>query len=104
MKLGQAREYAFDMALIHISETDAINDFASVLARGRAGEEIVIESNRDPVALVRPAAARTVRLLSESLKRARGHGSTVTLDGDFAGDLEDIIGRHPEPLNPPAWD
>jgi antitoxin (DNA-binding transcriptional repressor) of toxin-antitoxin stability system len=103
MKLGQAREYAFDMALIHISETDAINDFASVLARVRAGEEIVIESNRGPVALVRPAG-RPVRLLSESLKRAREHGSTVTLDGDFAGDLEDIIGRHPEPLNPPAWD
>ena len=70
------------MALIHISEADAINDFASVLARVRAGEEIVIESNRNPIALVRPAA-EPVRLLSESLRRAKERGSTVTLDGDF---------------------
>jgi antitoxin (DNA-binding transcriptional repressor) of toxin-antitoxin stability system len=93
------------MALIHISEADAINDFASVLARVRAGEEIVIESNRNPIALVRPAAERPVRLLSESLRRAKERGSTVTLDGDFTRDLEEAVSRHPEPLNPPpAWD
>ncbi len=30
--------------------------------------------------------------------------STVTLDGEFDRDLEEIICRHHEPLNPPAWD
>ena len=90
------------MALVHVSETEAINDFASVLARVRAGEEIVIGSNKDPIALVRPAVESPVRLLSESLKRAKEHGSTVTLDGEFTRDLEDAISRHPEPLNPPA--
>ena len=92
------------MALTHISEADAINDFASVLARVRAGEEIVIESDKDPVALVRPAAKRPVRLLSESLRRAREHGSKVTLDGGFTNDLEQVVRGHPEALTPPAWD
>jgi hypothetical protein len=45
-----------------------------------------------------------VRLLSESLRLAREHGSTVTLDEDFERDLEEIINSHREPLNPPAWD
>lgn len=99
-----ARKNILGDGLIHISETDAINDFASVLARVRAGEEIVIESNRDPVALVRPAVDRPVRLLSESLRRARENGSKNTLDGNFTGDLEDIISRHPEPLTATAWD
>jgi antitoxin (DNA-binding transcriptional repressor) of toxin-antitoxin stability system len=89
------------MALIHISETDAINDFASVLDRVRAGEEIVIESNEDAIALVRPIASRPVRLLSESLKRAREHGSKITLDGGFTRDLESVVGSHPEALNHP---
>ena len=43
-------------------------------------------------------------MLSESIALAEAHGSTVTLDGDFARDLEDIINSHREPLNPPAWD
>ncbi len=31
------------------------------------------------------------RLLSESIALAEAHGSTATLDGDFARDLEEII-------------
>jgi hypothetical protein len=52
---------------------------------------------------VRPAE-RYVRLLSESLRLAKEHGSKATLDGDFERDLEEIINSHREPLNPPAWD
>ena len=44
------------------------------------------------------------RLLSESIALAEAHGSTVTLDGDFGRNLEEIINSHREPLNPPAWD
>jgi hypothetical protein len=55
------------------------------------------------VAVLRPAEPH-VRLLSESLRLAREHGSTVTLDKDFERDLEEIINSHREPLNPPAWD
>lgn len=92
------------MALRHISEADAINDFASVLARVRNGEEIVIESDKDPIAFVRPAANRPVRLLSDALRRASRRGSNTTLDGGFTEDLEQAVSGHPEPLTPPAWD
>jgi antitoxin (DNA-binding transcriptional repressor) of toxin-antitoxin stability system len=89
--------------VIHISEAEAANDFLSLLARVRAGAEVVIERDKRPVAVVRPAE-RYVRLLSESLRLAKEHGSTATLDGDFGRDLEDIVNSHREPLNPPAWD
>lgn len=89
--------------VIHISEAEAASDFASVLARVRAGAEVVIESGKLPVAVIRPAEPH-VRLLSESLRLAKEHASTATLDGDFARDLEAAIDSHREPLNPPAWD
>ena len=90
--------------VIHISEADAARDFAAVLARVRAGAEIVIDGREPVVVAVRPSKPQPGRLLSESIALAEAHGSTVTLDGDFARDLEDIINSHREPLNPPAWD
>jgi len=89
--------------VIHISEEEASSDFAGLLARVRAGAEVVIESGKLPVAVVRPAEPH-IRLLSESLRLAKEHASTATLDGDFASDLEAAINSHREPLNPPAWD
>lgn len=90
--------------VIHISEEEAERDFASVLARVRAGAEVVIESDTRAVAVLRPAAEVGARLLSESIALAEAHGSTATLDGDFSRDLETIIHSHREPLDPPAWD
>ena len=89
--------------VIRISETEAASDFASLLDRVRAGAEIVIERNARPVAVVRSAEPH-VRLLSESLRLAREHGSTVTLDPEFAKDVEAAVASHREPLSPPAWD
>jgi prevent-host-death family protein len=90
--------------VIHISEAEAASDFASLMARVRSGTEVVIEDNARAVAVVLPVAEPSVRLLSESLRLAREHGSTATLDGDFGHDLEEIINSHREPLNPPKWD
>jgi prevent-host-death family protein len=89
--------------VFHISDTEAASDFASLLARVRAGAEVVIEHDAEPVAVVHPAKPR-VRLLSESLRLAREHGSTATLDADFARDVEEVINSHREPLSPPPWD
>ena len=89
--------------VIHISETEATSNFADVLARVRAGAEVVIESGTLPVAVVRPAEPH-VRLLSESLRLAKEHASTATLDGDFAKDVEAAVESHREPLTPPTWD
>jgi prevent-host-death family protein len=41
--------------VIHISEAEAARDFAGLLARVRAGDEIVIGDAAHPVAVVRPA-------------------------------------------------
>jgi prevent-host-death family protein len=90
--------------VIHISEEEAARDFASVLARVRAGAEVLIEKDARPVAVLRPAGSRPGRLLSESIALAEAHGSTATLDEDFSRDLEAIINSHREPLEPPAWD
>jgi prevent-host-death family protein len=89
--------------VIHISEIEAANRFAKLLARLRAGEEIVIEDDSRPIAVVSPAEA-SLRLLSESLRLAREHGSKVTLDEGFSKDVEAGIASHREPLEPPAWD
>jgi len=69
----------------------------------RTGAEVIIEHDAEPVAVVHPAEPR-VRLLSESLRLAREHGSKATLDEGFSRDLEEVINSHREPLNPPAWD
>jgi len=89
--------------VIHISETEATSNFADVLARVRAGAEVVIESGTLPVAVVRPAEPH-VRLLSESLRLAKEHACTATLDEDFAKDVEAAVESHREPLTPPTWD
>ncbi|MFI5117711.1 MAG: hypothetical protein ACHP8B_13555 [Terriglobales bacterium] len=95
--------------VIHVSEAEAESDFGSVLARVRAGAEVIIdsESGGAPVAVVRPAESRPGRLLSESIALAKAHakerGYEPTLDADFAADLEDIINRR-EPRDIPEWD
>lgn len=91
------------MATIHISEADAYRDFAALLARVRAGAEVVIEDPASPAVVLRAAVEPSVRRLSESLRLAREHGSTVTLDGGFTSDLEAVVNSHLEPLGNP-WD
>ena len=51
---------------IRVSEAEAAKDLHSLLARVRAGAEVVIERDAEAVAVIRPAEPH-VRLLSESL-------------------------------------
>ena len=89
--------------VIHISEAEAASDFAGLLAHVRAGVEVVIENGKLPVAVLRPAEPH-VRLLSESLRLAKEHASSVTLDEEFAQDLDTVIRSHRDPSTPPTWD
>ena len=41
--------------VIHISEADAASDFAWLLKRVRTGTEVIIESGKRPVAVLRAA-------------------------------------------------
>ena len=97
-----------NMATIHISEADAARDFAGLMARVRAGAEVVIESEggKLPVAVIHsPVPPR--RTISECIALAKKHeeetGESPVLDPDFAADVEEII-RNRNPWNPPAWD
>jgi antitoxin (DNA-binding transcriptional repressor) of toxin-antitoxin stability system len=91
------------MAPIHISDEEAARDFAGLLARVRAGVEVVIDGDHSPAVVLSLAPERPLRRLSESLRLAQEHGSKATLDGDFALDLEAVIESHPEPLGN-TWD
>jgi antitoxin (DNA-binding transcriptional repressor) of toxin-antitoxin stability system len=94
--------------VLHISEEEATRNFADVLARVRAGAEVVIESGKLPVAVLRPVGEDCrPRLLSESIALAKKHaeelGYEPTLDPDFAADLEEIIkSRKPREIS--SWE
>jgi len=92
---------------IHISEEEAARDFAGLMARVRAGLEVVIESDARAVAVLRPAAERRGRLLSESIAMAEAHarelGYEPTMDPDFAADVEEIVNNR-KPRDPSEWD
>jgi antitoxin (DNA-binding transcriptional repressor) of toxin-antitoxin stability system len=94
------------MATIRISEAEAARDFAGLMARVRAGAEIVIENGTLPIAVIHtPVPPR--RSISECIALAARHeeetGEAPVLDPEFAADVEEIISQR-NPWNPPAWD
>lgn len=93
--------------VIHVSDKEAASDFESLLARVRAGDEIVIEHDASPIAVVRAPEAFQARLLSESIALAEAHakesGDEPTMDPDFTDDLREIFNsRKPRDLS--AWE
>jgi len=95
------------MAVIHISEEEAARDFAGLMARVRAGAEVVIENANSPAVVLRAADQPRGRLLSESIALAEAHarelGYEPVMDAEFAADMEEII-RNRKPRNTSAWD
>jgi antitoxin (DNA-binding transcriptional repressor) of toxin-antitoxin stability system len=88
--------------VIHISEAEVASKFASLMARVRAGAEVIIENDARPVAVLHPAEP-VRRTISECIALLP-EDSTATIDPDFVKDVEAAIESHREPLNPPAWD
>ena len=91
-----------DMAVIHISEAEAARDFAGVMARVRAGAEIVIEDGTMTIAVMH--APIPVRRTIEECIALLPDDSTATIDEDFPRDVEAAVAARREPLRPPAWD
>lgn len=89
------------MATIHIPEAEVARNIQGLIAQARAGVEVIIEEIGRPAVVLRAADVPHLRLLSESLRLAREHGSKATLDGDFGRDLEDAVNSHPEHLENP---
>jgi len=96
------RDIMIHMAVIHISEAEAARNFAGLMARVRAGAEVVIENGTTPIAVMhtplppRRSIHECIALLPEE--------SAATIDEDFAKDVQSAIDAHREPLDPPAWD
>ena len=94
------------MAQLHMTEAELARDIHTVLDKVQQGLEVVVERNHQPVAVLR-AAAPTRRTISESIalaeQREKERGYAVTLDPDFAADVERIV-RHRKPWNPASWD
>lgn len=96
------------MGTVRISEAEAAGDFAGLLARVRAGEEIVIEAGSSPPIVMRVAgSAPRGRLLSESIALAEAYekelGCMPVMDAEFAADMEEIV-RNRKPRDTSAWD
>ena len=92
--------------IIHLSETEAARDFAGVIARARAGAEIVIDG-RPIIIIAQKHESEPRRSLSESIALAEAHakelGYEPTMDPDFAADLEEIIkSRKPREIS--SWE
>jgi antitoxin (DNA-binding transcriptional repressor) of toxin-antitoxin stability system len=92
--------------VIHISEAEAASDFASLMARVRAGAKVIIENGKRPVAVLH-SAEPVRRSISECIALAKAHeeetGKAPILDPDFAEDVEEIL-SHRKPWNPPVWE
>jgi hypothetical protein len=72
----------------------------------RQGAEVVIEQDHQPVAVIKPPQGPGRMLseciaLAEQLEKERGYA--VTLDPDFAADVEEMV-RNRQPWNPPSWE
>ena len=93
------RLYDRDMAALHVTEAELAGNLALWLDRVQAGEEIVIERDSQPVAVLRAAHLRR-RKLSE-IAAALSKDSTAVLDAGFAADVQAFIDAHREPLHPP---
>jgi len=88
--------------VIHVSEAEAKRAFADLLARVRAGVEVVIESDKLPIAVIHaPRPPR--RSISECIAMLPENSSAI-MDAEFAKDVKAAIESHREPLEPPAWD
>ena len=92
--------------VIRVSELEAASAFSALMARVRAGAEIIIEDNERPVAVLHaPEPLR--RTISECIASARARetesGAAPVLDPDFADDVEKIISQR-KPWNPPTWE
>jgi antitoxin (DNA-binding transcriptional repressor) of toxin-antitoxin stability system len=77
-----------------------------VLEKVRAGAEVVIVKDHSPVAVMKPPQfhGRSIdECIALAKQREKERGYRVTLDPDFATDLEDIIAQR-TPLDTSAWD
>jgi antitoxin (DNA-binding transcriptional repressor) of toxin-antitoxin stability system len=83
------------MAVIHISQEEAASNFAELIAKARAGEEVHIDEDVRTIAILRaPKGYEEPRLLSEIVAGFSGSSLVATIDPHFAADVEAGIRGH----------
>ena len=87
--------------VIHLSEAEAAATTIEALpARVRGGTEIIIESEKRPIAVIR-AVEPVRRTIGETIALLP-KDSTATIDPDFSKDVRAAVEGQSEPLSPPC--
>lgn len=93
--------------MLRISEEELARDVHAMLDKVERGEEIVVERNAHPVAVIRASPVRG-RSIDECIALAKDYeerlGFAPVPDEDFAKDLEIVVDSRREPFHPPPWD
>ena len=96
------------MATVRITEAELARDIHAVLARVRGGDEVIVEQDHRPVAVIKTPPRGPGRRLSECIALAKAHeaelGYAPVPDPDFAEDVQAVVESRREPFNPPEWD
>jgi antitoxin (DNA-binding transcriptional repressor) of toxin-antitoxin stability system len=106
IRRAAARGTIEDMTVVHVTEAQLAEDVRGVLEKVEAGADVVVERGDRAVAIIVSPRAQS-RTISESIaiagRREGERGYSVTLDPDFAADVEEIV-RNRQPWKPPEWD
>lgn len=95
------------VATVRITEAELARDLHAVLAKVRAGSEVIVEQEDRPVAVIRRPAGPG-RSIGECIELARAHeqrlGYAPAPDAEFGRDVERGIEDRAAPFDPPKWD
>ncbi|MBI3695264.1 MAG: hypothetical protein HY238_10555 [Acidobacteria bacterium] len=95
-----------DMTALHMTEAEVVRDLKSVLEKVQQGVEVIIEKDNRPIAVIKPPQPlrRTISdCIAVAEQREKERGYAITLDPDFAADVEEIA-QNRRPWNPSSWD
>jgi antitoxin (DNA-binding transcriptional repressor) of toxin-antitoxin stability system len=96
-----------DETIFRVTEAEFARDIHAVLARVREGDEVIVEQDNRPVAVIKTPQGPG-RKLNECIALAKAYeekpGYAPVPDAAFSGDVQAAIDAHREPLNPPSWD
>lgn len=91
---------------VRITEAELASDIHAVLARVREGDEVIVEQDHRPVALIKMPPPGPGRKLSECVALAKAYeeelGYAPVPDPDFGKDVQAGIDSRGEPFDPPA--
>ncbi|WP_419804447.1 hypothetical protein [Terriglobus sp.] len=94
------------MEALHITEMELARDIHDVLARLRAGEEVVIEGGEQPLVL-RALEQPRFRTIDDAIAGFKAyeaeHGHPLMMDEDYAADMREIIASR-KPSRASEWD